>query len=45
MDHPQLGEITVPHSPLRFRGSALAQLRPSPMLGEHNAEVFGERER
>jgi crotonobetainyl-CoA:carnitine CoA-transferase CaiB-like acyl-CoA transferase len=42
IDHPQLGEITVPHSPLRFRGSALAQLLPSPMLGEHNAEVLGE---
>jgi CoA:oxalate CoA-transferase len=42
IDHPQLGAISVPHSPLRFRGSALATLRPSPGLGEHNAEVLGE---
>jgi crotonobetainyl-CoA:carnitine CoA-transferase CaiB-like acyl-CoA transferase len=41
IDHPQLGEITVPHSPLRFRGSSLAELTPSPMLGEHNAEILG----
>lgn len=42
IDHPQLGDIVVPHSPLRFRGSPLATLTPSPALGEHNAEVYGE---
>jgi crotonobetainyl-CoA:carnitine CoA-transferase CaiB-like acyl-CoA transferase len=41
IDHPHLGEIVVPHSPLRFRGSALAPLTPSPMLGEHNDEILG----
>lgn len=40
IDHPALGEIVVPHSPLRFRGSALAKLTPSPRLGEHNDELL-----
>jgi len=39
--HPQLGDVVVPHSPLRYRGSALAALEPSPALGQHNAEVYG----
>lgn len=41
IDHPQLGELVVPNSPLRFRGSPLATLTPSPGLGEHNAAVYG----
>ena len=41
IDHPQLGEIVVPHSPLRFRGSALAPIVPSAALGEHNDEILG----
>ena len=41
MEHPKLGEIVVPHSPLRFRGSALAPLTPSPALGQHNDEILG----
>ncbi len=39
--HPQLGDLVVPHSPLRYRGSPLAPLEPSPALGQHNAEVYG----
>jgi crotonobetainyl-CoA:carnitine CoA-transferase CaiB-like acyl-CoA transferase len=39
--HPQLGDLVVPHSPLRYRGSPLAALEPSPALGQHNAEVYG----
>ena len=31
----------MPHSPLRYRGSPLAPLEPSPGLGQHNAEVYG----
>jgi formyl-CoA transferase len=42
VDHPELGEMVVPHSPLRFRGSEPEPLRPSPALGEHNALVYGE---
>lgn len=42
MDHPDLGRIVVPHSPLRFHASAARQLNPSPRLGEHNDAVYGE---
>ncbi len=41
IDHPHLGEVVVPNSPLRFRGSPLAPITPSPGLGEHNAAVYG----
>jgi crotonobetainyl-CoA:carnitine CoA-transferase CaiB-like acyl-CoA transferase len=41
LHHPQLGDVVVPHSPLRYRESALAALEPSPALGQHNAEVYG----
>jgi CoA:oxalate CoA-transferase len=41
LHHPELGDIVVPHSPLRYRGSPLAPLEPSPGLGQHNAEVYG----
>ena len=41
IDHPQLGEIVVPNTPLRFRGSPMAPLRPSPALGADNDSVFG----
>jgi crotonobetainyl-CoA:carnitine CoA-transferase CaiB-like acyl-CoA transferase len=41
IDHPHLGEIVVPHSPLRFRGSPSLRIVPSPGLGQHNAEVYG----
>lgn len=41
LHHPQLGDLVVPHSPLRYRGSDLAALEPSPALGQHNVEVYG----
>jgi CoA:oxalate CoA-transferase len=41
IDHPHLGEIVVPHSPLRFRGSPPLPIVPSPGLGQHNADVYG----
>jgi CoA:oxalate CoA-transferase len=40
--HPQLGEVVVPHSPLRFRGTDPVPLTPSPAVGADNDEVFGE---
>jgi crotonobetainyl-CoA:carnitine CoA-transferase CaiB-like acyl-CoA transferase len=42
IDHPELGEITVPRSPLRFAGSALTELQPSEELGAENDSVYGE---
>src|SRR5262245_19574191 len=41
VDHPDLGRIAVPHSPLRFRGTPLVPLEPSPKLGADNQDVYG----
>ncbi len=41
IDHPELGLITVPTSPLRLHGLPPAPTRPSPKVGEHNAEIYG----
>jgi crotonobetainyl-CoA:carnitine CoA-transferase CaiB-like acyl-CoA transferase len=42
IDHPELGDIIVPTSPLRFHGADRPATTPSPNIGEHNAEVYGE---
>jgi len=41
IDHPELGEITVPRSALRFAGSALSEVTPSGALGAENDSVYG----
>jgi crotonobetainyl-CoA:carnitine CoA-transferase CaiB-like acyl-CoA transferase len=41
IDHPELGRITVPTSPLRFHGAAKVETTPSPTVGQHNVEVYG----
>jgi crotonobetainyl-CoA:carnitine CoA-transferase CaiB-like acyl-CoA transferase len=41
IDHPELGSIVVPTSPLRYHGADKVATTPSPSVGEHNAEVFG----
>jgi CoA:oxalate CoA-transferase len=41
LDHPELGEITVPRSALRFAGSALSEVTPSGALGAENDSVYG----
>jgi CoA:oxalate CoA-transferase len=41
VDHPELGEIVVPTSPLRLHGLPPAPTRPSPKVGQHNAEIYG----
>jgi crotonobetainyl-CoA:carnitine CoA-transferase CaiB-like acyl-CoA transferase len=41
IDHPELGPIVVPTSPLRLHGLAKAPAGPSPMVGQHNAEIYG----
>jgi crotonobetainyl-CoA:carnitine CoA-transferase CaiB-like acyl-CoA transferase len=40
MQHPK-GELRMPAFPVRFDG-APAPVRPSPLLGEHTTEVFGD---
>ncbi len=41
IEHPELGPITVPTSPLRLHGLGLAPAAPSPRIGQHNAEIYG----
>jgi crotonobetainyl-CoA:carnitine CoA-transferase CaiB-like acyl-CoA transferase len=40
IQHPTTGEVTVPAWPVRFDG-APARVKPSPLLGQHNADVLG----
>jgi len=40
MDHPELGRVVLPNSPIRYEGSPLLDLIPSPELGQHNREVY-----
>ncbi len=41
VDHPELGRVVLPHSPLVFEGVDRRPLQPSVGLGEDNAAVFG----
>jgi CoA:oxalate CoA-transferase len=42
VDHPTLGRVVLPNSPLRFHGAERPATLPSPTLGAHNDEVYGE---
>jgi crotonobetainyl-CoA:carnitine CoA-transferase CaiB-like acyl-CoA transferase len=41
IEHPELGTITVPTTPLRLHGLGKAPAAPSPRIGQHNAEIYG----
>jgi CoA:oxalate CoA-transferase len=41
IDHPELGEIVVPTTPLRLHGTDRVEAGPSPIIGQHNAEIYG----
>jgi crotonobetainyl-CoA:carnitine CoA-transferase CaiB-like acyl-CoA transferase len=41
IDHPELGKIVVPTTPLRLHGAARVPTAPSPSIGEHNEEIYG----
>ena len=41
VDHPELGEIVVPSTPLRLHGTDRVDTRPSPTIGQHNSEIYG----
>jgi formyl-CoA transferase len=41
IDHPELGPVDVPHSPIRWRDTPLVPLTPAPALGADNHDVFG----
>jgi crotonobetainyl-CoA:carnitine CoA-transferase CaiB-like acyl-CoA transferase len=42
IDHPELGNIIVPTTPLRLHGAARVPTVPSPLIGEHNEEIYGD---
>ena len=42
IDHPELGRIVVPTTPLRIHGTDKVRTVPSPLIGEHNHEIYGE---
>jgi formyl-CoA transferase len=39
IEHPTTGKLTMPAWPVRFDGRP-AKVKPSPLLGQHNAEVL-----
>ncbi|MGE0665159.1 MAG: CaiB/BaiF CoA transferase family protein [Sphingomonadales bacterium] len=41
IDHPELGRVVLPGSPLRIHGADRPPTVPSPTLGQHNEEVYG----
>jgi len=41
IEHPELGRIVVPTSPLRYHGADKVPTTPSPKVGQHNREVLG----
>lgn len=42
VDHPEMGKIVLPSSPLRFAGSEPPALQPEPAIGEHTELVLAE---
>lgn len=40
LDHPELGEVVLPHSPMRYDGSGLMPLEPSRGLGADTRSVL-----
>jgi formyl-CoA transferase len=42
IEHPTLGRIVVPNSPLRFFGTPLTAHEPSREIGAGNEAIFGE---
>eukprot|EP01037_Dinobryon_pediforme_P004274 gene4274-4324_t len=42
VDHPELGRVVLPHSPMRYEGSDMLALRPASRLGADGDTVYGE---
>ncbi len=42
IDHPELGRVVLPHSPLVYEGLKRREIEPSLPLGSRNHQVFGE---
>ncbi len=44
VQHPELGEVVLPRSPMRYAGSPLPAIEPSHKLGADNLRLFREIE-
>ena len=42
IEHPELGRVVLPHSPLVFEGTQRRPVEPSRALGAANNEVIGD---
>jgi CoA:oxalate CoA-transferase len=42
VNHPSLGDVILPNSPLRLHGADRPDPVPSPSLGQNNMEIYGE---
>jgi crotonobetainyl-CoA:carnitine CoA-transferase CaiB-like acyl-CoA transferase len=42
IEHPDMGSIVLPTSPLRFSGSPPPEIRPEPKMGEHVREILAQ---
>jgi crotonobetainyl-CoA:carnitine CoA-transferase CaiB-like acyl-CoA transferase len=41
IDHPDVGRIAAPHSPIRLHGTEPKELTLNPQLGQDNDAVYG----
>jgi crotonobetainyl-CoA:carnitine CoA-transferase CaiB-like acyl-CoA transferase len=41
VDHPDLGRVVLPTTPIRLHDTAVAATMPSPRLGQNNDDVYG----
>jgi crotonobetainyl-CoA:carnitine CoA-transferase CaiB-like acyl-CoA transferase len=44
-EHPQMGRFRTIRSPVSFDGERSLEVKPPPMLGEHDEEIFGAARR
>ncbi|MEE2778121.1 MAG: CoA transferase [Acidobacteriota bacterium] len=42
VDHPDLGRVVLPSSPIRVHGDDPPPLEPNPSMGQHNGDIYGE---
>ena len=43
LEHPKAGKMKVTGNQLKFTNKKVEIKRPAPLLGQHNAEVLGEK--
>ena len=42
IEHDEIGRLVVPTTPLRIHGADPVDTVPSPKLGQHNREIYGD---